>query len=106
VMAAEGARGLELRSTPTLVELLPTGHARVRRRLEDAHPDREIVGWYHTHPHYNANFSTMDIEEQSTWSDPDHIGIVYSGIDKVEPWGVYRGPRAILLRPEIDLREL
>lgn len=102
VMAVGEARRGEFQATESSVRLLPVGHSSVRRRLEDAYPDREIVGWYHTHPHYQPRFSDVDMGEQATWNDPNYIGIVYSGINKGEPFGVYRGPRASLLRPVRD----
>lgn len=102
VMAAEGALDGEFKSSTGHVELLPSGHNNVRCRLEDAYPDREIVGWYHTHPQFTPRFSYVDADEQATWSDPNHVGIVYSGIDSTEPFGVYRGPTAILLQPLRD----
>jgi proteasome lid subunit RPN8/RPN11 len=102
VMAADSARGGEFESGQGHVELLAVGHDKVRRRLEDAHPDREIVGWYHTHPQYPPVFSSVDAEEQATWNDPGHIGIVYSGIEPSEPFGIYRGPNASLLRRRME----
>jgi hypothetical protein len=72
----------------------------VRRRLEAAHPDREIIGWYHSHPHHEARFSPVDAREQSAWTDPNQVGIVFSATQRDEPFGVYRGPGAtrLLLR--------
>jgi proteasome lid subunit RPN8/RPN11 len=94
VMGADAARGGEFRSGWGHVELSAMGHDKVRRRLEDAYPDREVVGWYHTHPQCAPVFSSVDAEEQATWNDPGHIGIVYSGSEPAEPFGVYRGPDA------------
>jgi len=102
VMAADGAREGEFEATPSHVKLLTGGHAKVRHRLESAHPDREIIGWYHSHPHCAAQFSSVDIKEQVTWTDPNHIGIVYSGVDELEPFGFYRGPSAVPLRPTYE----
>jgi len=98
ILAAENARPGELEAGPAHVRLRGPGQAHVRRRLEDAHPDREIVGWYHTHPNYPSEFSNVDIREQRIWSDRNHIGIVYSTSD-AEPFGVYRSPESIRLRP-------
>ncbi|HEV2915107.1 MAG TPA: Mov34/MPN/PAD-1 family protein [Pyrinomonadaceae bacterium] len=102
VMAADGASKEEVEASPSHVRISATGHASVRRRLEDSHPDREIVGWYHSHPHYPARFSLVDAKEQATWNDPNHIGIVFSGTERKEPFGVYRGPGAILLARALD----
>jgi proteasome lid subunit RPN8/RPN11 len=101
IVAAENARPGEFEASPANVRLRGPGQAHVRRRLEDAHPDREIVGWYHTHPNYPSEFSSVDIQEQRTWSDRNHIGIVYSTSDS-EPFGVYRSPESIRLRPVLN----
>jgi proteasome lid subunit RPN8/RPN11 len=101
IVAAENARPGEFEASPAHVRLRGPGQAHVRRRLEDAHPDREIVGWYHTHPNYPSKFSSVDMHEQRTWSDRNHVGIVYSTNDP-EPFGVYRSPEAIRLRPVVN----
>lgn len=97
VLAADIARPGEVEASPSHVHISAGGNASVRRRLEDTYPDREVVGWFHSHPHYPAQFSHVDIAEQSTWNDPHHIGIVFSGTEKNEPFGVYRGPGAARL---------
>lgn len=99
IMAAENARDGEFEASPAHVRLRGPGQTYVRRRLEDAHPDREIVGWYHTHPGYPPVFSNVDMQEQRTWTDRNHIGIVYSTSDHNEPFGVYRSSDANRLRP-------
>ena len=99
VMAAGDAREGEFISSAGDVRLLALGQIKVRRRLENAHPDREIVGWYHTHPTFDPRFSETDKQEQARATDPNYIGIVFSGINADEPFGVYRGPDAVLLKP-------
>jgi proteasome lid subunit RPN8/RPN11 len=94
VLDADGAHGAEVEASPGYVRITAAGQATVRTRLERANPDREIVGWYHSHPRYEARFSNVDESEQATWTDAGHLGIVYSGIDRAEPFGVYRGPHA------------
>lgn len=94
VLDADGAHGAEVEASPGYVRITAAGQATVRARLERTNPDREIVGWYHSHPKYEARFSTVDETEQATWADPRHLGIVYSGVDRAEPYGVYRGPQA------------
>jgi proteasome lid subunit RPN8/RPN11 len=98
VMAAGDAREGEFMSTAGDVRLLALGQTKVRRRLENAHPDREIIGWYHTHPTFDPRFSGVDEQEQGRTNDPNYIGIVFSGINADEPFGVYRGPDAVLLK--------
>ncbi|HEX8335482.1 MAG TPA: Mov34/MPN/PAD-1 family protein [Pyrinomonadaceae bacterium] len=97
VLAADNARAGEVEASPGHVHISASGNASVRRRLEETHPDREVVGWYHSHPRYPARFSHVDTAEQSTWNDPNHVGIVFSGTEKGEPFGVYRGPEAVRL---------
>jgi proteasome lid subunit RPN8/RPN11 len=104
VMAADGARAEEVDAGPSHVHISAFGHASVRQRLEALHPDREIVGWYHSHPHFAAEFSHIDRAEQSTWANPNHVGIVVSGSEKNEPFGVYRGPGADRLLSRNDDR--
>lgn len=98
VMAAGDAREGEFLSTAGDVTLLALGQIKVRRRLENAHPDREIIGWYHTHPTFDPRFSEVDKQEQGRTNDANYIGIVFSGINAEEPFGVYRGPDAVLLK--------
>lgn len=97
VMAAADARDGEFNASPSFVRLLPVGHTSLRQRLSEVHPDREIVGWYHTHPHWQPRFSEVDLEQQRNWEDPNHVGIVYGAHHSGEPFGVYQGPHAILL---------
>lgn len=97
VMAAEGAFGDEVTSGPDSVHISPEGRANVSQRLRDSNPDREIVGWYHTHPHGTAFFSQTDTREQAGWTDPNHIGIVFAPRAAEDSLGVYRGPGAVRL---------
>jgi proteasome lid subunit RPN8/RPN11 len=100
VMAAAGARPHEIEATPSHVRISGDGLAQVRERLEADNPALEIVGWYHSHPAFRAQFSVTDRVEQSTWNDPNHIGIVYSALQGEPPYGVYRGPEAAQLSPK------
>lgn len=97
IMAADSARTDEVEASPGHVHISASGNASVRHRLEETHPDREVVGWYHSHPRYPARFSQVDNAEQSTWNDPNHVGIVFSGTGEPDPFGVYRGPEAVRL---------
>src|SRR6185503_13845852 len=83
VLAAQGARPDEIDATPSHVHISANGHADVRSRLEASAYGLDIIGWYHSHPRFPARFSSVDVTEQSTWRDPNHIGIVISGNDQV-----------------------
>ena len=99
VLSAECARHDEVEATPSHVRISAAGHAQVRSRLESSAYGLDIIGWYHSHPRFPARFSPVDKTEQSTWRDPNHLGVVISGNDMREPIGVYRGPEAALLIP-------
>lgn len=101
VLAAKGAVRDEIDATPSHVRISGGDLSQVRQRLEIDNPAMEIVGWYHSHPTFRPSFSSVDVTEQSTWSDPNHIGIVYSGLPgEPLPYGVYRGPDAVKLTPK------
>lgn len=104
VLASQDARGDETEATPGHVRISATGHANLRRRLEMTAYGLDLVGWYHSHPRFPARFSSVDTTEQSTLTDPNHLGIVVSGIDDLKPYGVYRGPAAIQLVSQTSIR--
>jgi len=99
VLKSEGARSNEIEASPSHVRISANGQAQVRSRLETSAYGLDIIGWYHSHPKFSARFSSEDLIEQSTWRDPNHIGIVISGIDHATPLGLYRGPQAMFLTP-------
>lgn len=99
VDAVEVATEHEIESTTGSVHISGSGHATLRKRLEREHPTLDIVGWWHTHPHYSAVFSAEDKREQSTWTGEGSVGIVVSGLSNGEILGVYGGSGAIRLTP-------
>ena len=103
-MACEDARDNETEATPGHVRITAEGHAKLRRRLELTAFGLDLIGWYHSHPTFPARFSSVDTIEQSTLKDPNHLGIVVSGIDNLRPYGVYKGPGADLLTPQNPIR--
>lgn len=104
VLASQDAHGDETQATPGHVRITANGHANLRRRLELAAYGLDLVGWYHSHPRFPARFSSVDTAEQSTLKDPNHLGIVVSGIDDLDPYGVYRGPAANRLVSQTIIR--
>jgi len=104
VLACEDARGDETEATPGHVRITAAGHAKLRQRLETTAYGLDLVGWYHSHPRFPAQFSSVDTTEQSTLKDPNHLGIVVSGNDDIKPYGVYRGRTAIQLVARTNIR--
>lgn len=90
----EPATADECEATAGSVHLSGAGSAAVRLRLAHQYPALDPIGWYHSHPHSDAFFSSQDLTEQSTWPDAYNVGIV-SG----DRWGhrtlnIYTGPDA------------
>jgi proteasome lid subunit RPN8/RPN11 len=100
VIATEGVREGEVEATHSHVQMSASGQAQVRRRLENSAYGLDIVGWYHSHPAFPARFSGVDMTTQAAWDDPNHIGIVFSGLNRGETFGVYRGSGSVLLAPQ------
>jgi proteasome lid subunit RPN8/RPN11 len=92
VHAAEGANSDEVYSTPNRVRISAKDYATVRQRLERAHPALEMVGWFHSHPTLQPQFSLEDMREQSTWTDINHVALVVSCGSVAERFGLYCGP--------------
>lgn len=98
VEAVENAKSDEMQASPSFVQLSHTAHAQVRQRLVQTSWTCEPVGWFHSHPTFKAQFSGEDCQEQQTWTDNRHIGLVVSGIEAREPFAVYHGPQGHLLK--------
>lgn len=82
---------------PMTVATTHASEFRTRTLAQELYPDALILGWVHSHPSLGVRFSTTDRENQATWRESHHLGIV------VDPWSheelsVYRGPASELLR--------
>lgn len=102
VLAASSATREQIEATTSHVRISGNEMSELREKLEVANPALEVIGWYHSHPRFTPYYSSEDKTEQSTWSDPNHIGIVVSGLMGEDAYGVYRGPNAtrLVLRTE------
>jgi proteasome lid subunit RPN8/RPN11 len=68
---------------------------RIHQEMEDKHPKRAIVGWYHTHPGFGVTFSEMDAFIQNNFfSGPTQIALVLDPLGGGEAIGV-NGPRGL-----------
>jgi proteasome lid subunit RPN8/RPN11 len=83
----------EVRGTVSTVELTHAGSDAMRRRGEASTPTAEVVGWYHTHPRYEAYFSVVDRTEQAAWTERLAVGLVVSGLPG-GAYAIYLGPDA------------
>ncbi|MGH3922735.1 MAG: Mov34/MPN/PAD-1 family protein [Pseudonocardiaceae bacterium] len=67
----------------------------LRQRAQRAYPTHDLVGWWHSHDRY-PDYSHTDREEQATWTDPNHVGLLTMMHGDV--FGrAYRGPTSRLL---------
>jgi proteasome lid subunit RPN8/RPN11 len=94
VHAVEGAKSEEAHKTPHRVRISAEDYARVRQRLEKAHPVLEMIGWFHSHPTLPPQLSLEDRQEQSTWTDINHVALIVSCGPGEERFGVYHGPQS------------
>jgi hypothetical protein len=59
----------------------------------------DSVGWWHTHlKHVGLFYSSVDRQNQASWSDPNSIGIVLHPGLEGEALKVFRGPESVEMR--------
>lgn len=77
----------------------------VRARLRT--PLADPVGWFHTHPRFEAFFSRTDEAEQQAWREPGSVGLVLSGLPAAaRPYCVFVGPEAAPAEPVAPSKRL
>jgi proteasome lid subunit RPN8/RPN11 len=74
----------------------------LRQRAQRTYPAHDFVGWWHSHDRY-PDYSHTDLEEQATWTDPNHVGLL-TMMDGGVLGRAYRGPTARLLLPDTGHR--
>jgi len=103
VEAAVTARPDEYQGTPGAVRISAAGRNALNRRAGRRYPVLEVIGWWHSHPHGAPRYSGVDLDEQATYPQPYHVGVVVaaqryetepSERRAVDPLGVYVGPGA------------
>lgn len=95
----------ELEASPGHVQLSPEKIHELRLQATRKHPALDFVGWTHSHDR-PSQYSNTDFQEQHTWDDPSHVGIL-TFMDGVigagKTWAIlYRGPTAQLLPLVLD----
>jgi proteasome lid subunit RPN8/RPN11 len=67
----------------------------IQREMETKHPDKRIVGWYHTHPGFGIFLSGMDLFIQDNFFNlPWQVAFVYDPIGGDEGSFVWRGGKS------------
>lgn len=80
--------------------------------MERRHPERRILGWYHTHPGFGVFLSDMDLFIQNNFfNEPWQIAFVYDPKSGEEGSFVWRGGKAtreafLVEEDKLDDREL
>ena len=95
VTSAEPPAPGEVDGTVSTVRITAAGTEAMTARAHERDPLADVVGWFHTHPRFDAFFSDVDRHEQAQWASPLAVGFVVAG-DAVrrEPHAVYLGPNA------------
>ncbi|MCC7077124.1 MAG: Mov34/MPN/PAD-1 family protein [Acidimicrobiia bacterium] len=71
---------------------------RLRSEILRRNPGLDLVGWTHSHTH-PSGYSSVDRDEQRTWADPQHLGLLVYMDPCPDTWATaYRGPAARPLR--------
>ncbi|MFI5297854.1 MAG: Mov34/MPN/PAD-1 family protein [Polyangiales bacterium] len=81
---------------PGHVRTSVASEARSRDLVQRLYPDAICLGPAHTHVGCPAVFSSVDCDNQRTWTSAHHIGLVLA--PKTGELNVYRGPQSELLR--------
>lgn len=81
------------------VRITAAGAGAMTERAQAQHFEADVVGWYHTHPSFEAYFSTVDEAEQRTWASALAVGLVVAGVTRRDDRNkVYVGPDAARTR--------
>lgn len=85
------------------VQITASGANAMAGRAQAERFEIDVVGWYHTHPLFEAYFSATDRHEQGTWASALAVGLVVAGPGcRREPYKVYVGPDAAETRRAPD----
>lgn len=85
----------EVEGTPSSVTITAFGAERMTTRARLHDPQLTPVGWGHTHPCFDAYFSSVDEDEQRVWQQPGSVGLVLSGMRRPRTrYCVFVGPHS------------
>jgi proteasome lid subunit RPN8/RPN11 len=79
----------------------------IQQILETSHPDKRILGWYHTHPGYGIFLSDMDVFiHKNFFSLPWHTAFVYDPQANEEGLFVWRNgalaPEKFIIQEDVE----
>ena len=95
-------------ASETSVAFAQDSLADVAESIKRHHPDKEIVGWYHSHPGYGCFLSPTDItSHRSCFTMPYHVALVVDPVRKEAAFyrvagGMdYEGLRSAIVRKRV-----
>ncbi len=97
-LIADAVEAADRDATPGHVRLSIPQIGQLRRHAQARYPAHDLVGWWHSH-HAHDRFSSTDLDEQATWPDPHHIGLL-TLMHRGTIARAYRGPHAVPLAPD------
>lgn len=69
--------------------------ADLKRQAAREHPTSDVIGWWHSHLG-ESRYSPTDKKTQSTWTDPENVGILVFGSYDKTIGIVHQGPEAVI----------
>jgi proteasome lid subunit RPN8/RPN11 len=86
-----GIRGEHAGSQGAQVTFTPETWAHVQEEMEKHHPEKKILGWYHTHPGFGVFLSGMDLFiQENFFGQPWQTAYVYDPVSGEEGLFVWR----------------
>ncbi|HEX4796888.1 MAG TPA: Mov34/MPN/PAD-1 family protein [Humisphaera sp.] len=88
-------RGNDAVTQQTQVTITSETWSKIHEALERDHPDKRIIGWYHSHPGFGIFLSGMDLFIQENFFNAAwQVAFVYDPVGHDEGVFVWRGGRA------------
>jgi proteasome lid subunit RPN8/RPN11 len=87
--------GAKAKSKGTQVTFTAETWNDIQREMEAKHPDKKVVGWYHTHPGFGVFLSGMDLFIQDNFFNlPWQVAWVYDPVAKTDGMFVWKQGRS------------
>lgn len=101
VSSATPPRSGEVIGAVSTVRITAAGASAMTERAQARCFETDVVGWYHTHPSFDAYFSSIDETEQRSWASALAVGLVVAGVSRADDrYKVYVGPDSAPTRLE------
>jgi proteasome lid subunit RPN8/RPN11 len=96
-------RGNYASGKTTAVTFTAETWADIQAVMEERHPDKKILGWYHTHPGFGIFLSEMDLFiHENFFNLPWQVAVVFDPVRNQEGMFVWRGGRTEFVEFEVE----